>query len=315
MNDIAASTGARDSPLPSQTQPAARTVGILGFGLLGEAFALRLRDHGFAVVAYDPAAKRNERIGSLGIGRAPDVHALAAAARTVLLCVYDADQAAVALRALSAGVIPSAPLTVLCATTLAPDDASSLARAHAGSQLRLIEMPVSGSSRQVREGGALALLGTAALPADVRGVVDAICPVQLPVPGDGAAARLKLVINLVLESNRAALGEGLVLARAFGLDPALAENALKQSAAASRVMEHQGRKMREADFEPVARLDQSLKDLHAALAGGRDRFLPLASTVRQLLASASAAGDGGLDSAAVVRELQRRASRAGAATW
>ena len=66
----------------------------------------------------------------------------------------------------------------------------------------------------------------------------------------GTAARMKLVVNLVLGLNRAVLAEGLAFARACGLDPAVALGVLRAGAAYSRVMDTKGPKMVGRDFEP-----------------------------------------------------------------
>ena len=305
MQKIAAVPGARESLTPSTDD---RPVAIVGFGLLGEAFAVRLRAAGLRVAAFDTSPVRRERIGSLGFAAADELAAAARGARCALLTVYDAAQALGALRQLA---VLGEPLDVLCATTLAPEDARALAAECESGPLRFVELPVSGSSLQVLAGRALALVGSAApLAPQLEAVIDAICPVQVRVGPHGAAACLKLVINLVLEINRAALAEGFMLACEFDLDLDVVEQTLKQSAAASRVMDLQAPKMRNCDFTPHGRLEQSLKDMDAMLADGRERFLPVGAAARELLAAAVRAGDGVLDTAAIVRELGRRVIRA-----
>ena len=307
MEHIAANSGARGTLFPSNRQS---NVALVGFGLLGEAFAHRLQSAGCSLIGFDPSVSRQARMGEMGVASAPDLAHLARRADCVVVAVYDAAQAREALAALARGTTADAPLHVLCATTLPPEEVQALAASFKTEALCLIEMPVSGSSRQVTEGTALALLRSdVPLPARIQVLVDAMCPQQIRVPGAAAPARMKLVINLVLELNRGALAEGMTMAREFGLDPADVEAALRASAAASRVMEHQAAKMRLDDFRPGARLVQSLKDLETILDTGRARYLPLTSAARELLACANRHGEGALDSAAVVLELRRRQSR------
>ena len=66
----------------------------------------------------------------------------------------------------------------------------------------------------------------------------------------GSAAKMKLVSNLVLGLNRAALAEGLALAESLGLDLPRPLEVLQQSAAYSRQMDTKGRKMIDRDFAP-----------------------------------------------------------------
>ncbi len=93
----------------------------------------------------------------------------------------------------------------------------------------------------------------------------------------GSGARMKLVSNLVLGLNRAALAEGLVFAQSLGLEAEAALQVLTGTMAYSRIMDTKGRKMIEGDFRTQARLSQHLKDicliLEAAAAAGQP--LPL----------------------------------------
>ena len=77
---------------------------------------------------------------------------------------------------------------------------------------------------------------------------------------------MKLVTNLVLGLNRAALAEGLAFAKAIGLAPAAALEVLLNCPAYSRTMDAKGPKMVAGDFTPQAKLSQHLKDVRIILA-------------------------------------------------
>lgn len=128
--------------------------------------------------------------------------------------------------------------------------------------------------------------------------------------GCGSAAKMKLVSNLVLGLNRAALAEGLAFAEAIDVDRAAALDVLKGSMAYSRAMDVKGRKMLEGDFSVQARLSQHLKDvrLMLAAAAAAGLALPLSQTHRVLLEQAEAAGLGDLDNCAIVQVWQRKSS-------
>ena len=119
----------------------------------------------------------------------------------------------------------------------------------------------------------------------------------------GAASRMKLVTNLVLGLNRAALAEGLAFARAMGVDPAAALGVLRASAAQSKVMEVKGQKMVANDSSVQARLSQHRKDVEIILREGTNRALglPLSEAHLSLLLQAEAEGLGGLDNSAIAK--------------
>ena len=122
----------------------------------------------------------------------------------------------------------------------------------------------------------------------------------------GSAAKMKLITNLVLGLNRAALAEGLAFAEALGVSPADALEVLIPSNAYSKAMDVKGRKLVERDFSVQARLLQHLKDVRLMLqqAAAVGMELPLTDTHRRLLEQAESAGLGDLDNSAIIEVLR-----------
>jgi 3-hydroxyisobutyrate dehydrogenase-like beta-hydroxyacid dehydrogenase len=118
-----------------------------------------------------------------------------------------------------------------------------------------------------------------------------------------AAARMKLVVNLVLGLNRAVLAEGLSFAKACGIDPRRALEVLQASPAYSHVMETKGEKMISQDFTPQARLAQHAKDVGLILELGKNvqAPLPLSTLHEQLLQTLIEQGYGEHDNSAIIR--------------
>ena len=118
---------------------------------------------------------------------------------------------------------------------------------------------------------------------------------------------MKLVTNLVLGLNRAALAEGLAFAKALGLDGAEALQVLKASMAYSRIMDTKGEKMLRRDFAPQAKLSQHLKDVRLILQAGQETQarLPLSQLHSELLAAAETAGLGEADNSAIIAMFDR----------
>jgi len=123
----------------------------------------------------------------------------------------------------------------------------------------------------------------------------------------GSAAKMKLVTNLVLGLNRAALAEGLLFAEALGVPAEAALEALKAGAAYSKAMDVKGRKMLDGDFRPQAKLSQHLKDVRLILesAAQSSLRLPLSEVHYGLLERAESLGLGELDNSAVIEALRR----------
>jgi 3-hydroxyisobutyrate dehydrogenase-like beta-hydroxyacid dehydrogenase len=118
---------------------------------------------------------------------------------------------------------------------------------------------------------------------------------------------MKLVTNLVLGLNRAALAEGLAFAESLGLDAAASLRVLRSSAAYSRVMDTKGEKMVQGEYTPQARLSQHLKDVRLIRAAGTSAGaeLPLSAAHKALLERAVEMGLGDLDNSAVIEAVRR----------
>ena len=170
-----------------------------------------------------------------------------------------------------------------------------------------LDATISGSSQVLQTGEAVFLVGGTATDfercADLWRVLAGKVFHTGPV---GSGARQKLVSNLVLGLNRAALAEGLVFAEALGLDPAQTLHLLRESLAYSKIMDTKGAKMLGRDYTPQARLSQHLKDVRLILASAAEGglTLPLSEAHRQILERAEELGWGEFDNSALVEALR-----------
>src|SRR5262249_14407411 len=152
---------------------------------------------------------------------------------------------------------------VLATSTLDPDRLAALAQRAAVHGIRVVDSPVSGSSEQFRLGDGVGLVGGDLEAAkDAAAILDVLFPVRFHMGASGNGGRAKLAINLIAGLNRLVVAEGLVFAERMGLEPKTFLEVAKQAASYSQAMETKGRKMVEADFVPLGRARQTLKDVH-----------------------------------------------------
>jgi 3-hydroxyisobutyrate dehydrogenase-like beta-hydroxyacid dehydrogenase len=289
-------------------------IAIIGLGLIGTALSERLIDAGAPLIGFDVDPARCRSLLAAGGKIAASVHELAGQSHILVVAVYSGMQAEAVLREIASGT-SSQPPTVICMTTCTPDEMAVLSESAANAGIALIEAPVSGTSAEVRDGSALALL--AAEPALIESVgmlLDILCPRRVRVGAVGDASRTKLAINLILQANRAALAEGIAFAEALGLDGRTFLATARASAAYSRVMETKGEKMLARDFRPQSHIAQTLKDAELILEEAERCGLPLSITKAQacLLREAIAIEGPHSDSAAVIEAIRQRAAVSGA---
>jgi 3-hydroxyisobutyrate dehydrogenase-like beta-hydroxyacid dehydrogenase len=292
-------------PPPESNQKDGSPVGLVGVGLLGLAIAERLRGAGHDVLAWDREPGRVESLAALGGRPACGLDDVFASCRRVVLCLPTHEVVADVLR--SAGPDLRAGQCVIDTSTGTPEAAIEQSERLAPQGVNYLDATVSGSSEQMRRGQAILLVG--ATETGFFSCLDlfSCLGAQTIHAGEvGSGSRAKLVTNLVLGLNRAALAEGLVFADSLGLGPALALEVLRAGASYSRIMDAKGPKMIASDFAPQARLSQHLKDVRLILDLARDagRKLPLSEAHRALLESAVASGWGDLDNSAIIEALR-----------
>ncbi|MFN9371721.1 MAG: NAD(P)-dependent oxidoreductase [Planctomycetaceae bacterium] len=292
------------SPVVStSTEP--RAVGLIGIGLMGTVLAQRLLAAGYTVQGWDVDSTRREALRRLG-GAVPD--SAAAVARGVdrlLLSLPTHDIVAGVLGEMGAELADGS--LVIDTSTGDPAAAERQATSLGGRGVAYLDATISGSSAVLQGGEAVFLVGGSAADfercADLWRVLAGKVFHTGPV---GSGARQKLVSNLVLGLNRAALAEGLVFAERLGLDPAQTLHLLRESLAYSKIMDAKGPKMLQREYTPQARLSQHLKDVRLMLAsaGEAGLALPLSDAHRRILERAEELGWGESDNSALIEALR-----------
>ena len=290
---------------PPPTDP----IGLIGLGLVGSEVAQRLMTGGRVVIGYDINPERLSELSQLGGRTAASADEVLGSCQRILVSlpshceVTDVfNQTAARLRA---GMI------IIDTTTGDPASSEAIARSLAGRGVDYLDATISGSSRQIRDGTAIMMVGgNEAKFTDCQDIFKLLADATFHTGPSGSGAKMKLVTNLVLGLNRAVLAEGLAFAGGLSLDLALVLKIMRRSPAYSRAMDVKGDKMIQQDFSPEARLSQHLKDVRLILEAGVAAGLPmpLSQAHGKILAQAEAEGLGELDNSAIIRVLSARRS-------
>jgi 3-hydroxyisobutyrate dehydrogenase-like beta-hydroxyacid dehydrogenase len=277
------------------------TVGVVGLGLLGTALAERLLAGGYSVLVHNRTREKAAPLVAAGARWSDNP---LAEARRVVISLYTTEVVEQVLAELDAE--SHSGVLLIDTTTGDPVRTPALGQRLAAHGVDYLEVPISGSSEQTRRGEATALVaGPAAAAERCRDLLACLVARHFDVGPWGNGVRMKLVTNLVLGLNRAALAEGLAFAKAIGLAPAAALEVLLNCPAYSRTMDAKGPKMVAGDFTPQAKLSQHLKDVRIILAEAEraGQSLPFSTLHRRLLEQAEGAGWGELDNSVIIRAI------------
>ncbi len=280
-----------------------KSVGIIGLGLMGTAITERFLDAGWLPKIWNRSPEKAQSLVDRGAVWSDDP---LAECTHVVISLYSGDVVDEVLLHFRHSLRPGQML--IDTTTGDPEQAVARAQRLHCDGVRYADAPISGSSEQTRRGEAVVMAGC---HPDFWLACADIWPIlgqRAFHTGDcGSASQMKLVTNLVLGLNRAALAEGLAFAEVLGINPAAALEVLRGSPAYSRQMDTKGRRMVEQDFSVQARLSQHLKDVRLMLqaASASSLPLPLTETHSRLLERAEQLGFGEHDNSAIFMAVRR----------
>ena len=285
-----------------------KNIGFIGLGLMGSAMTKNLMAEGFAVRGYDINPDRLREFAARGGGPADSTADAARGADVVMTSLMTAEIVTEVLKGPRGALEAMRPGTILIDTsTIHPNVSAALAADLRARGFTMLDATMSGTSTQAQRRDLVVLVGGDGAAFDAcMPIFKAVGRSIYHLGPNGAGARTKLVVNLVLGLNRLALAEGLTLGLKQGLDGAKLLEVLKDSAAYSKAMDLKGERMLQGRFDPEGKLSQHLKDVGLMLEVGHALGAPLLMTAlhRQVLLAGVAEGRGDQDNSCVIAVLR-----------
>jgi 3-hydroxyisobutyrate dehydrogenase len=273
--------------------------------------ALNLVKHGFPLVVHDIAKARTEPLAARGAKVADSPEQVAAAVERTIVMVETTAQAEKVIAG-EHGIVRGAGRghVVVCMSTIDPFAARRLAEELAGRGLAMLDAPVSGGTTRAASGELSIIAGGAAETFEAcRDLFKAMGTKLFHVGALGQGLAMKLVNNMLIQVNRVAVAEALVLGVKAGLDPDTIYEVIRVSTGTSFAFETGVPKILARDFTPGGTVDITFKDQELETAFAKQLGVPLllANVTQQLYQMARAAGLNKEDGLAVVKILEQLA--------
>jgi L-threonate 2-dehydrogenase len=257
--------------------PTATTVGIVGLGIMGSAYARNLLAAGFRVVGYDVADESLEALRSCGGVPLKSARELAEHSDVVITALADA-KALISVSLGEHGLINATrPNAVVIETSTLPLDVKETCRvALADAGVTLLDCPVSGTGAQAAAKDLLAYAsGDQGAVERCRPVFDGFTRETLYMGPFGAGMKMKFIANHLVTIHNLASAEAMLLATRAGLDPELTYQAIIRGAGTSRIFEVRGPMMVAERYEPpTMKFDVYMKDVMLILDFARQVSTP-----------------------------------------
>ncbi|MCC6889745.1 MAG: NAD(P)-dependent oxidoreductase [Hyphomicrobiales bacterium] len=286
-----------------------RSVGIVGLGIMGGAFARNLVAAGWHVAGFDIDAKVRRAAARAGVALTKDVPTLAAKVPVIITSLPHPD----ALHRTAAAMVAAKlkPRIVVETSTFALDDKLRAERMLRRAGHTLLDCPISGTGAQAKvkdivvfaSGEARAIRRLKPLfMGFARGVHD------LGAFGNGS--RMKYVANLLVAIHNVAAAEAMVLGIKAGLGPQAIFETIRTGAGNSRAFELRAPMMVAGRYDD-ATMKIAVWEKDMAVIGAFAKALrcptPLFSATEPIYAQALRLGHGREDTAVVCAVLERKA--------
>jgi 3-hydroxyisobutyrate dehydrogenase-like beta-hydroxyacid dehydrogenase len=287
-------------------------VGFIGVGNMGRPMALNLLKHDFGVVVYDtnPAAVEPLRAQGASVASAPaEVAAEVERTVSIVATTAQAEQVIAGER----GIIHGAGEghTVLSMSTIDPLAARRLHDRLAAQGIAMLDAPVSGGTVRAASGELSVMVGgDRAVFEACRDIFEAVGQNIFYIGPSGQGLAMKLVNNMLVQTQLVAICEALVVGVKAGLDPQTIYDVVRVSTGTSYGFETRVPRILAGDFTPGGTVDISYKDQELETAFAKQLGVPvlLANVSQQVFQMARAMGFNNEDHAAIIKVLEQFAA-------
>ncbi|MFQ5523024.1 MAG: NAD(P)-dependent oxidoreductase [Acidimicrobiia bacterium] len=284
-------------------------LGFIGLGIMGRGMAANLIDAGHPLTVWNRTASKAEGLGATVASSPREV---GASSDIVFVCVSDTpdvEQVALGDQGVLAGMGEGGIL--VDHSTISPAATARFASQAGEAGVTWLDAPVSGGSEGAAKGTLAVMVGgpVEAL-GQVRSFMEAYSSSIVHVGEESGSGQLVKGVNQAVGVlNILAVSEGLLLARAAGLDLGRTLAAIEGGAAGSWILSNRGPQMIEGHWDPGFTIDLQQKDLRLVLEAADELGVPLVgvSLVFQLYRTLQARGLGTEGNHALVKALENLA--------
>ena len=291
------------------------TIGILGLGIMGSAYARHLAAAGHPVIGYDPVPSALAALAERSGRAARSAREVAAEADLVLIALPSVSALKTACLDSEAGLVAGieAGKAVVEMSTLPIAAKEECRAALAARGAAMLDCPVSGTGAQAASRDiVLYASGDASVTERWRAVLECFAREVRHVGPFGAGMQLKCVANLLVTIHNLASAEAMLLAESFGLDLDLAYDAIRSGAGTSRIFELRAPMMIAERYTPATmKMGVHMKDIAIIReeAASHGCPTPLLDASLPLYEAALADGRESEDTAALFEVLRDRLER------
>ncbi|MCL7747675.1 2-hydroxy-3-oxopropionate reductase [Halalkalibacter alkaliphilus] len=287
-------------------------IGFIGLGIMGKPMAGHLIKNGYQTYLYDLNKEAVNELVELG-GNACASNKEVAESCDVIFTMLPAGKHVNQVLFSDEGLAKNGKPNTLIVdmSSISPEESKSFANGLQEYNMSFIDAPVSGGEPMAIEGKLSIMAGGKEEDYNkVLPLFETMGSNVVHVGGVGTGSATKLVNQIIVSINLAALSEASVFASKSGIDLNKMYEAIHGGLAGSAVMDAKMPKIIERDFEPGGRIEINYKDLGNVQSSANAIGVPLPVTnlVKEIFSSEIANGNAMMDHSYIIRFFERMAN-------
>lgn len=289
-----------------------KKIGFIGLGIMGKPMSKNLIKAGYDLYVFDIVQTAVDEVASLGANACTSISDVAKNCDTIITMLPNSPQVKEVVMG-KGGIIENADkgTLVIDMSSIAPLASKECEAGLREAGMRMIDAPVSGGEPKAINGTLSIMCGGEKADFDEAKPLFEIMGGSSVLTGDiGSGNMTKLVNQIIVAVNIAAMGEAFTLAVKAGVNPELVFNAIRGGLAGSAVLEAKVPMVLKRNFKPGFKIDLHIKDLKNVVETANELQSPifLTTQVLQMMQVLSNGGEGGNDHGGVARFYEKLAN-------
>ncbi len=273
-------------------------IGFIGVGIMGKPMCKNLIDSGYKLVVYDINKEALNEVVEYGAKKSNSPKNVAKNSDIIVTMLPNSPHVKNVVLGEN-GVIEGVRRgqILIDMSSIAPFVSQEVAKELEKKGVEILDAPVSGGQEKAQSGNLAIMVGG-------KEEVFRQCKPILEVMGKpvlvgsiGAGQTTKLVNQVIVAINIAAVAEGLLLGKKAGVDPQRIFEAIKGGLAGSQCLTDKAPRMFKGNYDPGFRIKLHVKDLTNVLETSRELHtaMPLCAQVMEMMQTLMADGQSEID--------------------
>jgi 2-hydroxy-3-oxopropionate reductase len=270
-----------------------KKIGFIGVGIMGKPMCKNLIDSGYKLVVYDINEEALNEVVEYGAKKGDSPKSVAKNSDIIITMLPNSPHVKNVVLG-EKGVIEGIRRgqILIDMSSIAPLVSQEVAKELEKKGVKMLDAPVSGGQEKAQS-------GTLAIMVGGKEEIFRQCKTILEVMGKpvlvgdiGAGQTTKLVNQVIVAINIAAVAEGLILGKKAGVDPERIFEAIKGGLAGSQCLADKAPRMFKGNYDPGFRMKLHVKDLNNVLETSRELHvaMPISAQVMEMMQKLMADG-------------------------